>query len=546
MNNAAKSGFNPTLSSSFPGANFVDSLIYPIKPESNQTNVNFTQQTPVSNPTSSAAFASNSSTTSTNPQATVTSNSTSYSKLNLNEKRAALNSLLRSPRPLNINSEEILNEGLINKSYSSSNPSKTLDSSAFPKAKLNLTKNLYVKDNLIQKIWQGSVVKLVSGVSQAFIQSAKSFNKIWKFVFELSKNHQKRSKFATYGLFAILTTVIIFGVVALNLQVDLLSKPAPSVAGVVEQKTYDFDLIDYTNWVKPFNHGNFADPDQDLNGDGITNRESYILGIDPSSNHNCAADKTDVENLANFMDPATCKPIDMADSKQADKFAKIFKDSTIHDKLVSNTIQSANPQTVSPAPQTVNTSSSTNSKSLLEVFGVDNLDKINNLKTDAISQTVKLAQTKTDYLKQINRIESYIQKYRDFSAEDRSTPAPLHGSNYLQVSLDYDMPVKYLLAVSRAESRFGTDMYYVSEGNTYQTRPGQYKNPCSLGLDDSGNNLGFATWQDGLAACGKWYKNMKDKGLSTCNMWRIFNPNGDYCGKIEGLAQEIEAYLQQA
>jgi hypothetical protein len=116
----------------------------------------------------------------------------------------------------------------------------------------------------------------------------------------------------------------------------------------------------------------------------------------------------------------------------------------------------------------------------------------------------------------------------------------VHAGKYLEISLKYDIPLKYMLAIARTESRYGTDRY-TNSGNL--TRPGQHKNIFSIGLDDSGNNWTFKTWEEGMEAMGKWWKKFDEKGISVAKRLKIFNPNGDYPRKIELLANEIEKFL---
>ena len=184
----------------------------------------------------------------------------------------------------------------------------------------------------------------------------------------------------------------------------------------------------------------------------------------------------------------------------------------------------------------------TKKKSVLQVFEVATFTDLDKLNPENIKQTSKLTETKLTYLEMVTKIQKYIQIYRSQDAIDRNYAAPVHPAVYLDVALKYDVPLKYMLALARNESRFGTDRFD-SEGNL--TRPGEFKNIYSIGLDDSGNNKGFATWEDGVEGFGKWYQKFHKRGVSDCSKWRIYNPNGDYCAKVEALSNEIQIFLDK-
>jgi hypothetical protein len=114
----------------------------------------------------------------------------------------------------------------------------------------------------------------------------------------------------------------------------------------------------------------------------------------------------------------------------------------------------------------------------------------------------------------------------------------------LEISEQSKVPLKYFLAIAKLESRFGTDKF---DSNGNQTRPFRFKNIFSMGLDDSGGNISFANWTDGVKSFGKWYNRLIK--VSDCAKWKIYNPNIDasgqnYCQKVEKTASEIQAYLE--
>jgi hypothetical protein len=181
-------------------------------------------------------------------------------------------------------------------------------------------------------------------------------------------------------------------------------------------------------------------------------------------------------------------------------------------------------------------------ESVLELFGAESIEDINRVDLDRanINSQISTFQRKDDIIELNNKINEYIATYRSYEPFDNQLETPLTGMSYIAVSEQTGMPLKYMLAIARAESRFGTDRFTAS-GNL--TRPGQHNNACSIGLDDEGGNITFATWEEGLIACGEWYEYFESRGVPDCRKWGIFNPNGDYCSKIETLAAEIDLYL---
>jgi hypothetical protein len=181
--------------------------------------------------------------------------------------------------------------------------------------------------------------------------------------------------------------------------------------------------------------------------------------------------------------------------------------------------------------------------SLISIFGASSLEDLNNREIDTtnIDRQIEVLQKQAEYIGLIEKVDKYIAQSRSFEPYDRDYETPVSGAVYVDVSIRYDTPLKYVLAVAQRESRFGTDRY-TANGNL--TRPGEYKNIFSMGLDDSGNNIGFETWEKGVESFGKWYRRFDDAGVSDCRKWRIYNPNGDYCAHVEETASQIEFFLR--
>jgi hypothetical protein len=143
--------------------------------------------------------------------------------------------------------------------------------------------------------------------------------------------------------------------------------------------------------------------------------------------------------------------------------------------------------------------------------------------------------------KLVQRIETYIRQNSSRESSDKWIGSLVSAEFYLETAIKYHVPIEQMLAVARSESRFGTDCYNSSGGIT---RICTYKNIFSIGLTES-SSIGFESWEAGVEAFGRLYQNRKNRGYSDCDIWSIYNPNGNYCGKILELASKISIELNK-
>jgi len=143
--------------------------------------------------------------------------------------------------------------------------------------------------------------------------------------------------------------------------------------------------------------------------------------------------------------------------------------------------------------------------------------------------------------KLVERIGQYIDDNKSRDSFDNGFGSPVKAEFYLETAIKYHVPIDQMLAVARSESRFGTDCYTSSGA---MTRICNFKNIFSIGLTES-SSIGFNSWEDGVEAFGRLYQNRKDRGFDDCGIWRIYNPNGDYCAKILDLASKVRVYLDR-
>lgn len=367
---------------------------------------------------------------------------------------------------------------------------------------------------------------------ETLIFNIKNWNKIFYEKIRLTFNSKNFLLFRNLiiGVFAL----IAFSTTGFTLWYNVFATNTTGVVGEIkyEEKIENFE--DYRKWIVQKN-GEYSVSYFDLDKDDLTNYEEFLINSNPNNSHTCGNENNDSQNLFNLINPVDCQKIDENNLDYLSKISTIFNINSNHknnkneNKNINSTEEEENKNT-----------------SLLNLFQVSSYEELENLSNNNISNQINKLdienQLKLNYLKQISKIDNYIEKNRSYEIYDRDLPTPVNGSVYLDISLKYNVPLKYMLAVARLESRFGTDRYTNTGG---LTRPGEYKNIYSMGLTDSGNNLNFSDWTQGVESFGKWYKKFNNIGISDCNKWKIYNPNGDYCLKVENLAKEIDYCLNK-
>jgi hypothetical protein len=409
-----------------------------------------------------------------------------------------------------------------------------LEDASLPQKPVNIDQ----KPNLKKKLW----VWLLSVTLLPILSIISTIGYYLKNFQRNSFYHFRKSWIAkaitiSVGCLALFTILFVFG----KTPETVKSTIKQQVKGVQENKVPDVASQPavptkpedgYKKWaIEKF--GKEVDPFEDTDKDQLTNNEEFIIGSDPKNPNSCDANKTDSENLIELLNPTTCKPIDLQNKEDVERFRKVIDFQTVKTKTISQNVKTNQPS----AP-------TTNSTSVSGLFGSSSLEDLNKqeFNSSKLQADLDLIQKKESVIKKIDRINEYMKKYRSLEPLDRNYPIPVNGAVYLEVSQQYNVPLKYVVAVAQRESRFGTDRYNTEGG---LTRPGKYKNIYSMGLDDDGNNLGFETWEKGVESFGKWYKKFHDRGVSDCAKWRIYNPNGDYCKAVEDTASEIEVFLNK-
>jgi hypothetical protein len=351
--------------------------------------------------------------------------------------------------------------------------------------------------------------------------------------YKIAKSPSAINFFAGYQNFVkIMKFAAIFGVFCLSVVIASTSWSFYNRQTQNKQANAQSSVVDpYVSWIKSQNENEFSEKEEDLDKDGLTNFEEFTLKSNPNSANSCNPEKTDMQNLLNLINPNTCKAIDLKDDSTIEQISKIIDLQKVQENIANAAVEKANSETIEEI-------SPDNLLALFNVKKYEDLDKIDPEKLEGNSEIV---QKKKKYLNLIKKTTEYIKKFRSYEAYDRNFESPVHPAVYVQTSFKHNVPLKYVLAIARTESRFGTDRY-TRDG--VLTRPGANQNIYSLGLDDSGNNKKFENWEKGVEAFGIWYERLNGQGVSDCRKWRIYNPNGDYCSKIENLANQIEDILK--
>lgn len=370
--------------------------------------------------------------------------------------------------------------------------------------------------------------QFISSYKEGYLKKIKKLNKL--------RRKSKRKTYIARIVTACFLTALIPAALFWGLNPGLLeeklgykieiNKAEEAVAGVVETVfESQEEEVEYKKWSQDKAQKEL-DPTLDEDDDGLLNLEEFYLDTDPTKAKSCDKN-TDSENLFDFINPKTCEPIDPENEEEMANFSKVINIPHVHERF-QESINESDTETL-------------NSNSLYEVFGVSDIKQISLNQEDKLENNLNTVKLQQEYIETINKIDNYIKKYRSYGPYDRDYDEPVHPATYLEVSLKYNTPLKYVLTIARLESRFGTDRF-TSTGAP--TRIHKYENIYSMGLDDSGNNMSFGSWEGSVESFGKWYQRFEEKGVSDCSKWRIYNPNGDYCSKVESVAADIEMYLK--
>jgi len=360
-------------------------------------------------------------------------------------------------------------------------------------------------------------------------------NSLEKQIFKSKKKQKNKFLIRITAIF--LPIALILGSLAGIQSYNLLNPSNTAVAGINEVEKKESDLTPeeeaFNNWKKSFTAEELK-MDEDTDKDGLANKDEFKLNTNPINPYTCdkKEKQNDLQNLLNLINPKTCEKMDLNNKKDLEIFSEIIANESVQNEIL---------QINSSSKSNKNEKGNIKADDLKSFFGIKNYDQIDGLNQNNLEASINSYKLKKEYLDKIEKIDQYITKNRSYDIYDKDYTTPAHPAIYLETSLKHKTPLKYVLTIARLESRFGTDRF-TNAGNP--TRIHQHQNVFSMGLDDSGGNITFDTWEDGIHSFGRWYQYFENKGVSDCQKWRIYNPNGDYCSKVESLANEVEIYLE--
>jgi hypothetical protein len=377
---------------------------------------------------------------------------------------------------------------------------------------------------LIPRRIHSGIVNLAGGISKLFSyqESIPTSQKIA--VYQQNLLRTFANGLMLFGLFIFLgASGFVYYKTAINPNIG-------AVAGVREETTAN-NLGAYEQWIFD-STGYVLSKEDDEDKDGLTNGEEFLIGSNPILDKTCGKDKNDAQEVIALQNPATCKPVNFENSEELKSFQTLLNTDNLKQ------LQKTNLESTPPVQTNIS-----EIDTIKETFQVQDLKDLNTLKIspDELTLQQELNTKRKGYIDLVTKVDQYMEQNRSLEPYDRNQPIPVGGAVYVQVAEEYNVPLKYILAVAQRESRFGTDRY-TKNGNL--TRPGQYENIVSMGLDDSNNNMSFGGWEASIESFGKWYRRFDDAGVSNCNKWKIYNPNGDYCKHIEETANGIEYFIK--
>lgn len=389
----------------------------------------------------------------------------------------------------------------------------------------------------------------------------------------LRKKIRNRNKFKRYSASTLFTTIIIiFCTLFLTGNAQWMGKFGEK--NVSADKSKSQKVGQYDKWIAANNFGNYSSPGEDLDKDGLNNYEEFLINSNPTNKNSCNINVTDNANLLNLIDPVTCLPIDFDAPGQVARFKEVLN---ITPEFIQKHQKSnlQNQSFITPSVQVKDTIISVSQSSaaiVTDILPVSNIEfddqksptfietstkiqvpkltvenaavekpleiKVPEIKKPSADSNVEILAQKSNV--NISAVQQYIDQYRSYDKYDNQIQNPINAKYFIEMSNKYNVPLKYSLAIARSESRFGTDQFN-QDGSA--NRIGRHLNMYSIGLDDAGGSITYPSWEAGVDAFGKWYTKFENQGYSDCAKWRIYNPNGDYCQKIENLATQIENYI---
>ena len=324
-------------------------------------------------------------------------------------------------------------------------------------------------------------------------------------------------------MFKLVLLVILIGLIGVGLYIMFVN-PAQKTASRGVEAAYENSSADqriaFDEWGRGY-FGNTIDPQGDNDQDGLTNWEEFLLGSNPTKFSNCENKLSDAQSLFSEIDPGTCLAIRPDDAEVRVKYAKIIDFDVLAQSLVRT------PKNMVLKEQ-----------SLSQLFNIADISQIDYSNDTALikSQAALLAK-KQNYLLQMRAIAEYVNTNRSYGPYDRNFAVPVHPAVMVDTAIKYNIPLKYIVVLSKYTSKFGTDTYDDSgKPNTVLV----HKNMYLLGGSAISGMQQFDTWEEGVDAFGQWYSFSEEKGVVGCTKWALFSTGTDFCNQIETDAAQFE------
>ncbi|NJS41556.1 hypothetical protein HC766_04370 [Candidatus Gracilibacteria bacterium] len=226
----------------------------------------------------------------------------------------------------------------------------------------------------------------------------------------------------------------------------------PQVAGasVIQEPETDEASAAYKEWMLEYS-ADLELPDEDLDVDGLTNMEEFLIGSNPAKATTCGDKRKDAEKLIELTDPVTCKQISLENTQAIKKYEEIVDFAKLRNSFFKEIIKE----------ESAETEQKVDANSLQSVFGVDSVEGLNSVSLDKskIDFQIKQLEEQKKVIDLIAKVDEYIKLNRSLEPYDREYEIPVSGAVYVDVAKRYDTPLKYVLAIAQRESRFGTDRY---------------------------------------------------------------------------------------
>lgn len=158
--------------------------------------------------------------------------------------------------------------------------------------------------------------------------------------------------------------LIAFMVVSLktNLQISDSTKRSARADQLEFQEDINLELTQYKSWLYNYNSG--LDPGDaandysaDIDLDGLSNYEEFLIGSNPTTAYSCNPKITDAQNLVNLINPVNCKAINLENPLVANVFYKLIP--TLNPQI---NFGSASTQVLMSSLSSISADSNSNSK----------------------------------------------------------------------------------------------------------------------------------------------------------------------------------------